>query len=360
MCTVLLIWYINKCADHFFPLLFHVITAYTRGNDWFTEPAKCEQTARIWKSTQPITHLASTKQIYNLLNQFLCDLLSSVSTWFVCSLLGHVTTVSPLGKPWKILQFTEQIYLQFTDWMNGSVNCIIFWALFRPHNHRAKLWRSTTKLPLWPIATSTPNTPVALGSSDTSISSVSSIGMVSWQVVRMRTRFFIPSVHFLPPLAFIRLSFGFAAIVRLSFGWFVQLFFGGFATSLLTPPPSPTQMAEPEHLQQTTDLFINPIMGWLLSITFTFLIYHTWWFFMTSGAIFRYLQNYLEYLTESSSIRKAFFHHLRLSLKVLKQDGLGRFPLYLMYLVHLLTQLIAVKLIWGPSHHLPKSGLEVF
>ena len=237
MCTVLLIWYINKCADHFFPLLFHVITAYTGGKDWFTEPAKCEQTARIWKSTQPITHLASTKQIYNLLNQFLCDLLSSVSTWFVCSLLGHVTTVSPLGKPWKILQFTEQIYLQFTDWMNGSVNCIIFWALFRPHNHRAKLWRSTTKLPLWPIATSTPNTPVALGSSDTSISSVSSVGMVSWQVVRMRTRFFIPSVHFLPPLAFIRLSFGFAAIVRLSFGWFVQLFFGGFATSLLTPPP---------------------------------------------------------------------------------------------------------------------------
>ena len=73
------------------------------------------------KRTQPITHLASTKQIYNLLNQFLCSLLSSVCTQFVCSLLGHVTTVSPLGKPQKNLQFTEQIYLKFTEPLVQSV-----------------------------------------------------------------------------------------------------------------------------------------------------------------------------------------------------------------------------------------------
>ena len=59
------------------------------------------------KRTQLITHLASTNHIYNLLNQFPCNLPSSVFTWFVCSLLGHVTTVSPLGKPQKNSQFTK-------------------------------------------------------------------------------------------------------------------------------------------------------------------------------------------------------------------------------------------------------------
>ena len=73
------------------------------------------------KRTQPITHLASAKQIYNLLSQFLCNLLSSVCTRFVCSLLGHVTTVSPLGKPQKNSQFTEQIHLQFTEPLIQSV-----------------------------------------------------------------------------------------------------------------------------------------------------------------------------------------------------------------------------------------------
>ena len=83
------------------------------------------------KQTQPITHLASTKQIYNLLNQFLCNLLSSVSAWFFCSLLGHVTTVSPLGKPWKISQFTKQIYLQFTEPFIQSV----FFQFAEQFNH---------------------------------------------------------------------------------------------------------------------------------------------------------------------------------------------------------------------------------
>ena len=59
-------------------------------------------------------------------------------------------------------------------------------------------------------------------------------GMVSRQVVRMRTKFFQPSVRFLPPLAFARPSFGwFAAFARLFFGGFatfVRLSFGGFAT----------------------------------------------------------------------------------------------------------------------------------
>ena len=71
------------------------------------------------KQTQPITHLASTKQIYNLL--------SSVSTQFVCSLLGHVTAVSPLGKPQKNSQFTEQIYLWFTGWFNHSLLDPVNW-----------------------------------------------------------------------------------------------------------------------------------------------------------------------------------------------------------------------------------------
>ena len=77
------------------------------------------------KRTQPISHLASAKQIYNLLNQFLCNLLSSVCTQFVCSLLGHVTTVSPLGKPQKISQFTEPFvqsaFFQFAEQFDHSL-----------------------------------------------------------------------------------------------------------------------------------------------------------------------------------------------------------------------------------------------
>jgi hypothetical protein len=61
------------------------------------------------KRTQKNTCLASTKQIHNLLCQF------------TCNLLGHVTMVSPLGKPWKNLQFTEQIYQQFTEPLAQSV-----------------------------------------------------------------------------------------------------------------------------------------------------------------------------------------------------------------------------------------------
>ena len=83
------------------------------------------------KRTQPITHLASAKQICNLLNQFLCNLLSSVSAWFVSSLLGHVATVSSLGKPQKNSQFTKQIYLQFTVLFVQSV----FFQFAEQFNH---------------------------------------------------------------------------------------------------------------------------------------------------------------------------------------------------------------------------------
>ena len=101
------------------------------GKGWFTEPANCGKSEGNGKRIQPITHLASAKQICNLLNQFLCNLLSSVSAWFVCSLLGHVATVSSLGKPQKNSQFTKQIYLQFTVLFVQSV----FFQFAEQFNH---------------------------------------------------------------------------------------------------------------------------------------------------------------------------------------------------------------------------------
>ena len=50
---------------------------------------------------------------------------------FVSSSLDHVTTVSPLGKPQKILQFIEQIYLQFTEPLVRSV----FFQFAKLFNH---------------------------------------------------------------------------------------------------------------------------------------------------------------------------------------------------------------------------------
>ena len=99
------------------------------------------------KQTQPITYLASLKQIYNLLNQFLCNLLSSVSAWFVCSLLGHVTTVSPSGKPWKNWQFIKQIYLQFTE---PFVQSVFFqFAEWFNHSLLDSVNQKKTKLVYW-------------------------------------------------------------------------------------------------------------------------------------------------------------------------------------------------------------------
>ena len=63
---------------------------------------------------------------------------------FVSSLLDHVTTVSPLGKPQKILQFTEQIYLQFTEPLVQSV----FFQFAELFNH-SLLDAVTEKKPNW-------------------------------------------------------------------------------------------------------------------------------------------------------------------------------------------------------------------
>ena len=91
------------------------------------------------KQTQPITYLASSKQIYNLL--------SSVSAWFVCSLLGHVTTVSPWGKPWKNWQFIKQIYLQFTE---PFVQSVFFqFAEWFNHSLLDSVNQKKTKLVYW-------------------------------------------------------------------------------------------------------------------------------------------------------------------------------------------------------------------
>ena len=58
---------------------------------------------------------AFTKQIYNLLSQFLCSLPGPVNAQYVHSLLGHVTVIYLLGKPWGNSQFTERKRLQFTE-----------------------------------------------------------------------------------------------------------------------------------------------------------------------------------------------------------------------------------------------------
>jgi hypothetical protein len=94
------------------------------------------------KRTQPNTCLASTKQIHDLLSQFTCDLLGSVCAQYVYSLLGHVTTVSPLGKPRKNSQFTEQIYPQFTEPLAQSV-CFQFAERFDQNLLDSVNWKKT-------------------------------------------------------------------------------------------------------------------------------------------------------------------------------------------------------------------------
>jgi len=69
----------------------NLISVFTGGKGWFTESVNCKQTAIEWKKTNPITFLANINQIYNLLSQFTCSLLSPVDCEHVHSLLGHVT-----------------------------------------------------------------------------------------------------------------------------------------------------------------------------------------------------------------------------------------------------------------------------
>jgi len=56
-----------------------------------------------------------TEQIYHLLSQFLCSLLSPVNGQLVHSFLSHVTTAYLLGKPGENPVFTERNYLQFAE-----------------------------------------------------------------------------------------------------------------------------------------------------------------------------------------------------------------------------------------------------
>ena len=92
--------------------------------------------SKLWgngKQTNLITLSACTEWICNLLSQFLYSLLSPVNAEYVYSLLGHVTVISPLGKPWEILQFTRRNYPQFTEPLYQMVFFLVYlmvWSWF--------------------------------------------------------------------------------------------------------------------------------------------------------------------------------------------------------------------------------------
>jgi len=86
----------------------------TGGKGWWPGLVHHKSITRTWTKYQAKTHLVHLKSIQNVPSQFPCSVPGSGNGWYIHSVPGHVTRVSPSGTPWEHSKFSQRKYPEFS------------------------------------------------------------------------------------------------------------------------------------------------------------------------------------------------------------------------------------------------------